>query len=287
MRTTEQPETHSCPHFRLHAFCAGSLPEPACDRLLAQRQDTLAGQLCSRPKVAQPDMHCGVVVFRLCEIEAVRRVPASGPRRARGIGVGGGKVDGGVGSECPPGRWRRRVDVRRCEQGVGKDGSVRCGQVRAGDGGGWRGVFFLFFMQERPGLATFPGGRWVRRRVGRAVVCALRVRASLGPPEQCAGHSAFGPPLGVSWPHKKWRCRTEEMYGNLALQSSVWATSRKGYHQSINSPSSLYPYPKCHRPHLAAQGPLPLSVPPSSPYSVQNTSIRDRETATTPKIKSP
>lgn len=278
MRTTEQPETHSCPHFRLHAFCAGSLPEPACDRLLAQRQDTLAGQLCSRPKVAQPDMHCVVVVFRLCEIEAVRRVPASSPRRARGIGVGSGKVDGGVGSECPPGRWRRRVDVRRCEQGVGKDGSVRCGQVRSGDGGGWRGVFFLFFMQERPGLATFPGGRWVRRRVGRAVVCALRVRASLGPPEQCAGHSAFGRRSGC-------RGRTKSGGAEQKKCMETWLCSRvcgQQVERAIINPQTL----PAHYIHIQnvigllsrPRAPVPLSVPPSSPYSVQNTSIRDRET---------
>lgn len=56
-------------------------------------------------------MHCGVVlVLRLWEIEAVGRVPAGGGR--------GGEVERGVGSECPPGRGGRRVDVGRCEQGV-------------------------------------------------------------------------------------------------------------------------------------------------------------------------
>lgn len=106
-----------------------------------------------------------------------------------------------------------------------------------------------------------------RRAVGSP---AGRARCGLCAPRACVAWTArtmrwpfcLRPPLGVSWPHKKWRCRTEEMYGNLALQSSVWATSRKGYHRSTNSPSSLYPYPKCHRPPLAAQGPrAPLCAP--------------------------
>lgn len=241
-------------------------------------------------------MHCRVVlVFRLCEIKAVCRFPASGPRCARR-----GKVGGGVEGECAPGRWRGGVDERRCEESAGIDG-IRV--VRAGDGcrerGGlpasWvyggRRVLLLFLIKRGPRhapAATFLGSELLP--LGVVLVALLR------PPEKCARHYlCVWPPLPVSCPHKMEvpNKKTEllasfcwvQCSGSKLLQSNVWVCKQKRAIINLqNAPRLLYP--KGYRPRPRAHA-APLGVLPHPPIRSVTECIDQRsQTATTPKKKS-
>lgn len=241
-------------------------------------------------------MHCWVVlVFRLCEIKAVSRFPAGGPRCARRK-----KVGGGVERECAPGGWCRGVDERRCEESAGIH---RIRVVRAGDGcrerggppascvSGGRRVLLLFLIKRGPRHP--PAATFLRRELLPLGVVLLVL---LRPPEKCARHYlCVWPPLPVSCTHKMEvpNKKTEllasfcwvQCSGSKPLQSNVWVCKQKRAIINLqNAPRLLYP--KGYRPRPRAHA-APLGVlPPHPPIRSVTECIDQRsQTATTPKTK--